>query len=135
MSTIGILVVVWCVVGVMVLFRVRRRHVHSLPEVSDEVFGAYCQSRFGMDPVNAVIERKEVSRLLGIPMEKLSPEMRLGQLVANPLDTATKVGLGDLEFDLSDLARRAGVSARITMPSTVAEVVKLRLDLKSARHG
>jgi len=106
-----------------------KRH-RALPDVSDAQFGEYIRAEMAIDSTVAIAERRQIARVIGIAPEKLSPQMVLSQLVAGPLDSATRVGLGDLEFDLNSLAKKAGVTSPLPLPQTVAGLVKLRIDLK-----
>jgi hypothetical protein len=87
---------------------------------------------FGIDPKDALSERREISKLIGVPKEKLAPETRFAELVSGSLDS-TQIGLTDLEFDLSTLAKKAGTEGRIGMPDTVADVIRLRMKLKAGQ--
>lgn len=117
---------------VAIVWQARRRHMQSLPDSSDGQFGEYFHSRFGIDPSEALAERAKISRLIGVPQEKLTPETRFRELLSGPLDS-TQIGLTDLEFDLSALADKAGATDQIEMPETVSGVIQLRIKLKSGR--
>ncbi len=107
-------------------------HIRSLPDATDIQFCEYFQSHFGIEPNDALAERREMSLLIGVPTEKLTPVTRLRDLVSGPLDS-TQIGLNDLEFDLSALADKAGAKDQIRMPETVAGIVRLRLRLKTGQ--
>lgn len=129
--------IVMAVVAVLIIsggmvWHVRRRHIRALPETPDVQFGEYFREHFGIDPKHAITERSEISRLIGIPKQKLAPQTRLAELVSGPLDS-TRIGLTDLEFDLSALAKGARREDQILMPDTVAEVLRLRMKLKAGK--
>lgn len=130
MILIGVLAAVMLIAGIV--WQLRRRHLRSMSDTPDEQFGEYFRSHFGIDPNDAVIERREISQLIGIAKEKLGPDTRFSELVSGPLDS-TRIGLSDLEFDLSALAKKARMEGQIRMPDTVAEVVRLRMKLKGGQ--
>jgi hypothetical protein len=132
MLVVGVVVVSVLMGGI--LWWVHERHIRSIPDTSDERFGDYFSSHFGIEPSDALAERVQISRIIGIPPTKLGAEMRLTELIAGKLDTGAQVGLADLEFDLSALAKNAGVEGPIRMPDTVAEVIRLRLKLKTGQR-
>ena len=126
---------VWGVVAAALLIAAmvwqrRRRHIRSIPDTPDLQFGEYFHENFGIDPSAALAERTEISKLIGVPKEKLGPQTRFAELISGSLDS-TQIGLTDLEFDLSALAKKSGMQGRIEMPGTVAEVVRLRMKLKA----
>jgi hypothetical protein len=129
--TIVVLITTGIIIG-FVSRQVRAKRHRSLPEVSDARFGDYCREHLAIDPADGIAERRYIAKVIGISAEKLSPEMDFRQLLAGPLDSATRVSLGHLEDDLMDLAKQAGVVPQ-PLPATVLELVRLGLDLKTRR--
>jgi hypothetical protein len=107
----------------------RVRHVRRLADTSDEVFADYFRTHGDVNATAALVERKEIAKLLRIPLTKLGPQTSIPELVS-PLDPTMRVGLGDLEFDMMRLAKKAGLSD-CHVPSNIGELIKLRVDLKA----
>jgi hypothetical protein len=114
------------------MWYVRRRHLRAMADVGDAEFGTAFEARFDIRPADAVTERRHIARLVGVAPEKLSPDLAFSQLVAGRFEISSQVGLGHLEDDLMDLAKQAGVVPQ-PLPPTVAELIRLRLDLKTQR--
>jgi hypothetical protein len=114
------------------LWYVRRRKLRAIPDVGDEEFGVAFKARFDIEPGDAVAEGRHIARLVGVAPEKLSPDLAFDRLVAGEFDVASRVGLGHLEDDLMGLAKQVGAVLQ-PLPSTVSELVRLRLDLKARR--
>jgi hypothetical protein len=114
------------------MWYVRRRHIRGIPDVGDDEFGKAFKVRFGIEPADAVAERRHIARLVGVAPEKLSPDLSFSQLVPGRFEILSQVGLGHLEDDLMDLAKQAGAVPQ-PLPPTVSELVRLRLDLKTRR--
>jgi hypothetical protein len=102
-------------------------------DTGDEEFAA-CNAWFGIEPMKAVAERRQIARLVGVAPEKLSLDLAFNRLVAGRFDVGTQVGLGHLEDDLMGLVKQAGMVPQ-PLPATVAELVRLRLDLKARRQS
>jgi len=116
------------------MWYVRRRHVRSMPSVDDEEFGNVFKRRFNIEPAAAVAERRHIARLVGVAPEKLLPDLSFSQLVSSRFEISSQVALGHLEDDFMDLAKRAGAVSQ-TLPATVSELVRMRLDLKARLSG
>ena len=121
-------ILVACVLVGSLIPVLRKRHLQAISDTSDKDFGEFLRIQFNVDPDEAIAQRREISKVIGVPTPKLAPQMRLTELPAGVLDS-THIGLTDLEFELSSMAKAAGVRERILMPATVAEIVKLRSDL------
>jgi hypothetical protein len=115
------------------MWYIRRRHIRAMPDIGDEEFGAAFKARFGIEPMDAVAERRQIARLIGVAPEKLSPDLAFNRLVAGQFDVGSQVGLGHLEDDWMGLVKQAGAVPQ-PLPATVAELVRLRLDLKARRQ-
>ena len=115
------------------MWYVRRRHIRAMPDIGDEEFGTAFKARFDIEPADAIAERRHIARLVGVVPEKLSPDLAFSRLVAGEFDVGSRVGLGHLEDDLMDLAKQAGAVPQ-PLPTTVSELVRLRLDLKARRQ-
>jgi hypothetical protein len=115
------------------MWYVRRRHVRGIPDVGDDEFGNAFKVRFNVEPAEAIAERRHIARLVGVAPKKLSPDLSFRQLVPGQFEISSQVALGHLEDDLMDLAKQAGVIPEPTLPATVSELVRLRLDLKARR--
>ena len=109
-------------------WRMQIYRVRLIQNVDDDEFATYCKG-IALDPLKATLERAEIAQLLGVPARKLGPEMRLSDIVGR--DIAARVGLGDLEFNLNTMASQAGVRLE-QVPSRIVDLIRLRLELKSA---
>jgi hypothetical protein len=115
------------------IWYMQRRHLRTLEDVRDEEFGAAFRKRFNIDPSDAVSERRQIATLIGVPPEKLSPDLAFNRLVQSGFDVSSQVGLGHLEDDLMGLTKQAGAASQ-PLPATVSELIRLRLDLKRQRN-
>ncbi len=106
------------------MWYVRRHHIGVMADIGDEEFGAALKARFDIEPADAVEERRQIARLVGVAPEKLSPDLAFNRLVAGKFDVESQLGLGHLEDDLMDLAKQAGAVPH-PLPPTVSELVRL----------
>jgi len=104
------------------MWYVRRRHLRAIPDVGDAEFGKAFTVRFNVESADAIAERRHIARLVGVPPEKLAPDLSFRQLVPGQFEISSQVGLGHLEDDLMDLAKQAGVIPEPTLPATVSEL-------------
>jgi hypothetical protein len=117
------IVTVLGVLGSVIYQLVRhRRGVQRLPEISDEEFIA----RFGRSysaPRDRVFEgRRQVSKVLRVPEQKLSPEYTYRQLLAQLGTLDFRMAWGELEEDV-ELAARQTPGATRSEPDTVGDLV------------
>jgi hypothetical protein len=134
LQEVALIIVILIATGIILGFvgrHVRAKRHGSLPEMSDARFGDYCREHLGIESGDAIAERRHIAKVVGISAEKLLPETNFRQLVGGQLDSATRVGLGDLEFELDDSVKKSGRSRPVQMPETVAGLINARLDLRS----
>lgn len=112
----------------------RRRQRVVLPVVADDEFLRDYGSRGGVDPSAVLRERSYLSKLFSVPADRLKPAMTFKELepFVEPLQFA--LALSDLEDDIYDAHRKAGIVHPSRGPQSVREAIDLLLVTHGARE-
>lgn len=122
--------------GIAVLgFLYRHFRTKALPAVSNAEFVAEFLADYpiGAAPAEILTERKRISKVLGIPEEKLSPRQS-PEFLSRQLSSFGSFGVGwtDLMYDLTKARETCGLDLLDAEPSTIGELIR---ELISVREG
>jgi hypothetical protein len=112
----------------------RRRQRVILPVVADDEFLREYGDREGVDPSAVLRERSYLSKLFSVPADRLRPSMTFTELQPFVEPVQFALALSDLEDDIYDVHRKAGVSHPAHGPRSVGEAIDLLLVTHEARE-
>jgi hypothetical protein len=113
---------------VLLVDRLRMR----LADVTDEEFIERYSALFEGSAEEALMERRYLSKTLGLPARKLAPEQTWEQLAKHAPLISFPVGTSDVADDLNRLLSHADIEVPRAFPSTIGATIQ---ELIRARGG
>jgi hypothetical protein len=120
-----------CVVLAIIAVLARRHSFRRIPDLDDREFARVYKDTFEGEDVAIIREREFIARVFGVSPRKLHPNQQFKDLSNLSFDVGFEVAMGDLEYALIDLRKRARSNTGSHFPDTVGELVSVLVSLRN----